>query len=79
MKKVLLSIVITSSFYFSHAQNVGINTDGSTPDGDAILHIKNDGASGKDSSVVRIENEQNGANDVTGLELYNSGTGATAK
>jgi hypothetical protein len=61
------------------AQNLGINTDGSNPDGDAILHIKNDAASGKDSSVVRIENEQNGANDVTGLEIYNSGTGATAR
>lgn len=63
----------------TQAQNVGINTDGSTPDGDAILHIKNDASSSKDSSVVRIENEQNGANDVTGVEIYNSGTGATAK
>ena len=61
------------------AQNVGINTDGSTPNGDALLHIKNDASSGKDSSVVRIENEQNGVNDVTGLEIFNSGTGATAK
>lgn len=63
----------------TQAQNVGINTDGSNPDGDAILHIKNDAASGKDSSVVRIENAQNGANNVTGVEIYNSGTGATAK
>jgi hypothetical protein len=61
------------------AQNVGVNTDGSDPDSDAILHIKNDAGSSKDSSVVRIENEQNGANDVTGLEIYNSGTGATAR
>lgn len=79
MKKIVLSIIITSSFYYSQAQNVGINTDGSTPDSDALLHINNHSGSGKDSSVVRIENEQNGANDVTGVEIYNSGTGATAK
>ena len=79
MKKIVLSIIITSSFYYTQAQNVGINTDGSTPDSDALLHINNHSGSGKDSSVVRIENEQNGANDVTGVEIYNSGTGATAK
>ena len=61
------------------AQNVGINTDGSDPDSDAILHINNHSASSADSSIIRIENEQNGANDVTGVEIYNSGTGATAK
>ena len=61
------------------AQNVGINTDGSNPDSDAILHINNHSGSSADSSIIRIENEQNGANDVTGIELYNSGTGATAK
>jgi uncharacterized protein (TIGR02145 family) len=61
------------------AQNVGINTDGSNPDSDAILHINNHSGSSADSSIIRIENEQNGANDVTGVELYNSGTGATAK
>jgi len=80
MKKKLYTLAFLSSFAVAtNAQNVGVNTDGSDPDGDAILHIKNDGASGKDSSVVRIENEQNGANDVTGLELFNSGTGTTAK
>jgi uncharacterized protein (TIGR02145 family) len=63
----------------TQAQNLGINTDGSTPDSDAILHINNHSGSGKDSSVVRIENEQNGVNDVTGVEIYNSGTGVTAK
>ena len=61
------------------AQNVGINTDGSDPDSDAILHINNHSGSSADSSIIRIENAQNGANDVTGVELYNSGTGATAK
>jgi hypothetical protein len=80
MNKQFYIVAIFTSFAFvSQAQNIGVNTDGSDPDGDAILHIKNDGASGKDSSVVRIENEQNGANDVTGLELFNSGTGTTAK
>ena len=80
MKKQFYTLAILSSLTVTvNAQNVGINTDGSNPDGDAILHIKNDASSSKDSSVVRIENEQNGANDVTGLELYNSGTGATAK
>ena len=80
MKKsaYILGLALTAST-LSYDQNVGINTDGSNPDGDAILHIKNDAASGKDSSVVRIENAQNGANDVTGVEIYNSGTGATAK
>ncbi|MDC1188890.1 hypothetical protein N8089_03765 [Flavobacteriales bacterium] len=63
----------------SYAQNVGINTDGSDPDSDAILHINNHSGSSADSSIIRIENEQNGANDVTGLEIFNSGTGATAK
>ena len=61
------------------AQTVGINTDGSDPDSDAILHIKNHSGSGSNPSVVRVENEQNGANDVTGVEVYNSGTGVTAK
>ena len=63
----------------TQAQNVGINTDGSTPDSDAILHINNHSGSSSDSSVVRVENEQNGVNDVTGVEIYNSGTGVTAK
>ena len=80
MKKKSTIIALTLGTVLSiQAQNVGINTDGSDPDSDAILHIKNDASSGKDPSVVRIENEQNGANDVTGLEIFNSGTGATAK
>jgi len=61
------------------AQTVGVNTDGSDPDSDAILHVKNHSGSSSDSSVVRVENEQNGANDVTGVEIYNSATGVTAK
>ena len=61
------------------AQNVGVNTDGSDPDANTLLHIKNDASSSKDHSVVRIENAQNEANDVTGVEIYNSGTGSTAQ
>lgn len=78
-KSAYLLVLALALSTITFAQNVGINTDGSTPNGDALLHIKNDASSGKDSSVVRIENEQNGANDVTGLEIFNSGTGATAK
>ena len=78
-KSTYLLVLALALSTFTFAQNVGINTDGSDPDSDAILHIKNDASSGKDPSVVRIENEQNGANDVTGLEIFNSGTGATAK
>ena len=47
------------------AQNVGINTDGSDPDSDAILHVKDNNA---DSSVVRVENEQS---KLTKFELRN--------
>ncbi len=60
------------------AQNVGINTDGSDPDSDAILHIFNHSGSSINPSVIRIENAQNGASDETGIEIFNSGTGATA-
>lgn len=79
MKTIYTTVLVIVVLSHIKAQSVGLNTDGSTPDSDAIFHIKNDGASGKDSTVVRIENEQNGANDVTGLELYNSGTGNTAR
>jgi len=56
MKKSILLIALalgTGSVTF--AQNVGINTDGSDPDSDAILHVKDNNT---DSSVVRVENEQ---------------------
>ncbi|MDC1188889.1 fibrobacter succinogenes major paralogous domain-containing protein [Flavobacteriales bacterium] len=80
MKKKSTIIALTLGTVLSiQAQNVGINTDGSDPDSDAILHINNHSGSSADSSIIRIENEQNDANDVTGLEIYNSGTGATAK
>ena len=80
MKKstYLIALALGAST-ITFAQNVGINTDGSDPDSDAILHINNHSGSSADSSIIRIENEQNGANDVTGVEIYNSGTGATAK
>ena len=80
MKKSNYLIVLAlGASTITFAQNVGINTDGSDPDSDAILHINNHSGSSADSSIIRIENEQNGANDVTGVEIYNSGTGATAK
>lgn len=79
MKKqfYILGILISLTNYI-HAQEIGFNTDGSNPDGDALVHINNHSASSSDSSIVRVENEQNGANDVTGLQFSNSATGATA-
>lgn len=75
--KYLLGLALGLST-FTYAQNFGINTDGSDPDGDAILHIKNDASSGLDSTLVRIENEK--ATKETGVQLYNSGqTGTTAQ
>ena len=80
MKKVLYTLIALLTLSIAtQAQNVGVNTDGSTPDGDAILHIKNDATSGKDSTVLRIENEKNNANTVTGLELYNSSTAVNSR
>ena len=80
MKKALYTFIALLTFSIAtQAQNVGVNTDGSTPDGDAILHIKNDATSGKDSTVLRIENEKNNANTVTGLELYNSSTAVNSR
>ena len=79
MKKsnYLIALALGAST-ITFAQNVGINTDGSTPDGDAILHIFNHSGSSINPSVIRIENAQNGASDETGVEIFNSGTGATA-
>ena len=56
MKKsnYLIALALGAST-ITFAQNVGINTDGSDPDSDAILHVKDNNA---DSSVVRVENEQ---------------------
>lgn len=56
MKKsnYLIALALGAST-ITFAQNVGINTDGSDPDTDAILHVKDNNS---DSSVVRVENEQ---------------------
>ena len=58
----------------SLAQNVGINTDGSDPDTDALLHLLNTNSTALDP-LIRLENQQNAS--VNGIELLNSG-GATA-
>ena len=56
------------------AQNVGINTDGSDPDTDALLHLLNTNSTALDP-LIRLENQQGSS--VNGIELLNSG-GATA-
>ena len=56
------------------AQNVGINTDGSDPDTDALLHLLNTNSTALDP-LIRLENQQGAS--VNGIELLNSG-GATA-
>ena len=58
----------------SLAQNVGINTDGSDPDTDALLHLLNTNSTALDP-LIRLENQQNAS--VSGIELLNQG-GATA-
>ena len=58
----------------SLAQNLGINTDGSDPDTDALLHLLNTNSIALDP-LIRLENQQNAS--VNGIELLNSG-GATA-
>lgn len=77
LKKIIYILFLAIS-PLSYGQGIGFNTDGSNPDGDALVHVNNHSASSSDSSIVRIENEQNGANDVTGLQISNSATGATA-
>ena len=56
------------------AQNVGINTDGSDPDTDALLHLLNTNSTALDP-LIRLENQQGAS--VNGIELLNSGA-ATA-
>ena len=73
MKKKSTIIALTLGTVLSiQAQNLGINTDGSDPDSDAILHIKNHSGSSLDPAVVRIENEK--AGNETGVQIKNSGT-----
>ena len=57
------------------AQNVGVNTDGSDPDANTILHIKNHFESSLDSTLLRIENEK--ATTGTGVQIENSGTASS--
>ena len=57
------------------AQNVGINTDGSDPDANTLLHLNNDAGSSLDSALLRIENEK--ATTGTGVQIENSGTASS--
>ncbi|MDG1516992.1 MAG: hypothetical protein P8Q42_03105, partial [Flavobacteriales bacterium] len=75
MKKstYLIALALGAST-ISLAQNVGINTDGSDPDTDALLHLLNTNSTALDP-LIRLENQQGAS--VNGIELLNSG-GATA-
>jgi hypothetical protein len=80
MKKALYTLIaLLALSTFTHAQNVGVNTDGSDPDSDALLHVNRTTGVAIDSALIRIENEENTtANHVTGLEFINSATGPTS-
>ena len=58
------------------AQNVGINTDGSDPDTDALLHLLNTNSTALDP-LIRLENQQGAS--VNGIELLNSGAATAAE
>ena len=58
------------------AQNVGINTDGSDPDTDALLHLLNTNSTALDP-LIRLENQQGSS--VNGIELLNSGAATAAE
>ena len=73
MKKLVYLLAFGVST-ISFAQNVGINTDGSDPDTDALLHLLNTNSTALDP-LIRLENQQNAS--VNGIQLLNSG-GATA-
>lgn len=75
MKKYLtLSLLFGLSLTVLKAQNVGINTDGSTPDNDALLHLKNHSGSALSTATLRVENTKNSSSNTTGIELLNSAT-----
>jgi hypothetical protein len=80
MKKSLYTLIALLTLSIAtHAQNVGVNTDGSDPDSDALLHVNRTTGVAIDSALIRIENEDNTtANHVTGLEFINSATGPTS-
>lgn len=75
MKKLFLTIALFLYSLFAISQNIGMNQDGTTPDTDALLHIKNTALTGAEPiTLLRIQNTLNGANDRTGLQLYNNNT-----
>lgn len=79
MKKHFYTIIFLTSLTFAvNAQTIGINTDGSNPDANSILHLNNDAASSLDSTLIRVENEK--AANGTGIQIHNSGqSGTTAQ
>jgi hypothetical protein len=81
MNEFLATIIIVLGLStVTLAQNIGINTDGSNPDKDALLHVNRTIGAGIDSALIRIENEENATvNNVTGLQFLNSSTGNTSR
>ena len=73
-KSTYLFAIALGASSVTFAQNVGINTDGSDPDTDALLHLLNTNSTALDP-LIRLENQQGSS--VNGIELLNSG-GATA-
>ncbi len=65
---LLLFLLLLSTAFWSAAQNIGVNTDGSTPS--TLFHTKNTAAS--QDNYLRIENTQSGFQ--SALQLLNSGT-----
>lgn len=68
MKKILPFFLLFFPSVYAGGQNVGINTDGSTPS--TLLHTKNTIAG--QNNYLRIENTQGGFQ--SAMQLYNSGT-----
>lgn len=73
MKKVvILIIIIVSSWTLVHAQNVGINDDGSDPDAAAMLDVK---STSKGILIPRIDYNNKPATPPTGLLIFVTANG----
>jgi uncharacterized protein (TIGR02145 family) len=75
-KSTYLFAIALGASSVTFAQNVGINTDGSDPDTDALLHLLNTNSTALDP-LIRLENQQGAS--VNGIELLNSGAATAAE
>ena len=73
MKKIALSILLGFSTILAYSQNVGINTDGSSPDPSAMLDIK---STDKGILIPRMDStiRQGIASPATGLLVFDTDT-----